>query len=791
MTLEEKIREKAKTTELEPESPDALYLKLLDTIRLYHPSDDLSLVEKAYALADDAHKDVKRKSGEPYIIHPLHVGIILAELELDKESIAAGLLHDVIEDTEYSYDDIVEMFSKEIAEIVDGVTKLTQLDFSQIELGKEDLQAENLRKMFLAMAKDIRVILIKLADRLHNMRTMEFQKPHKQIEKSRETMEIYAPLAQRLGIAKLQVELDDLALSYLDPENYTKLRTAIDSDNPERERFIQAIAADVKQHIFEDADIEGEVYGRAKHLFSIYKKMKNQNKELDQIYDIFAIRIVVNSVKDCYAALGIVHEMYTPVPGRFKDYIAMPKPNGYKSLHTTVMSKDGRPFEIQIRTKDMHRIAEYGIAAHWKYKETKKDPNEKRGYRKESELVAEQANAEINKMTWLRELLELQKDNKDNSEFVNEVKNELNMYTGDVFCFSPQGKVVHLPSGSTTIDFAYRIHTAVGNRMVGAIVNGKVQPISYVIQNGDRIQIQTSMNSNGPSRDWLKLCKSSAARTKIRQWFKAQNKPENIEQGRILLEKYCKNKNVNLGEISTTEAKELVMRKYGFMDWESVLAAVGHGGLKEGQVVNKMIQLAQANMPGMTDEEAMEKVEADKTARLNKEKERRSSKGKKQPSMFVFRDKDGKIDNSLDGTVCVCAHCCHPLPGDEIVGFTTRNRGITVHRSDCKNFLSFTEAERARVISIEWAGDVQSEAKASFSVGIVVYAYNRTGLIADVSRVLSENGYDIDDFHTTKSRDDISSMTVRINVKSMDSLSFIIKKLEQIPSVFDVKRTNG
>ncbi|MDO5411000.1 MAG: bifunctional (p)ppGpp synthetase/guanosine-3',5'-bis(diphosphate) 3'-pyrophosphohydrolase [Lachnospiraceae bacterium] len=779
MTLEEEIRERQKKEPVNPESPDMLYLRLVDTIRCYHPSDDISLVERAYRLADEAHGGIKRKSGEPYIIHPLHVAIILAELELDKESIAAALLHDVIEDTKYNYADIEKLFGKEIADLVNGVTKLTNLPYASSE--KEEIQAENLRKMFLAMAKDIRVIIIKLADRLHNMRTLQFMKPEKQIEKSRETMDIYSPLAQRLGISKVKIELDDIALSYLEPEAYKELKYQIEENTPEREKFVEGIVQEVKQHVYKETGIDAQVYGRVKHLFSIYKKMKNQNKRFDQIYDVFAIRAIVSSEKDCYAVLGIVHKMYTPVPGRFKDYIAMPKPNNYKSLHTTVVGKDGRMFEVQIRTEEMHRIAEYGIAAHWKYKEGKAGENITR--------------AEIDKMTWLRELLELQKDSENNSEFVNEVKSELNLFSDSVFCFTPQGKVINMPKGSTTIDFAYRIHTAVGNRMVGAVVNGKVQPISYEIQNGDRIQIQTSLNASGPSRDWLKLCKSPQARTKIRQWFKAQNRPENIEQGRAMLEKYCKAKNINFQEINTPAAREKVMHKYGFMDWNAVMAAVGHGGLKEGQVVNKMRELFSEKKPELTDEAVLEKFrqDADKNARLNKEKEREKAKNGVRFGQFVIKSFFGSGNGSAAGKgenmVCVCAHCCNPLPGDEIIGYVTRNRGIKVHRTDCKNFLSFSEAERARSIEVEWAD--QPESKDSYGVELLIYAYDRQGIIAAVSQTFAENNYNIEDFHTNRSHKGVATLIVRITVEGIDSLNFIVKKLRQIEGIYDIKRSNG
>ena len=484
-------------------SPDELYQELIGSVTKYHPSDDLSVIEKAYRIADEAHRGQRRKSGEPYIIHPLCVAIILADLELDKETIVAGLLHDVVEDTIMTSEQLKEEFGEEVELIVDGVTKLGQLNYSA---DKVEVQAENLRKMFLAMAKDIRVILVKLADRLHNMRTAKYWSPEKQKEKARETMDIYAPIAHRLGISKIKVELDDLSLKYLEPEVYYDLVEKIALKKDERQALVSSIVEDVKKHI-EAAGIQAQIAGRAKHFFSIYKKMVNQQKSLDQIYDLFAVRIIVDSVKDCYAALGVIHEMYKPIPGRFKDYIAMPKQNMYQSLHTTLIGPNGSPFEIQIRTFEMHRIAEYGIAAHWKYKEAA--DGKKSGSQREEE-----------KLTWLRQILEWQKDMSDNREFMTLLKSDLDLFNESVYCFTPAGDVKNLPNGSTPIDFAYSIHSAVGNRMIGARVNGKLVTIDYVIQNGDRIEVITSQNSKGPSRDWLKIVKSTQAKNKINQWFK-------------------------------------------------------------------------------------------------------------------------------------------------------------------------------------------------------------------------------------------------------------------------------
>ncbi|MCD8123466.1 MAG: bifunctional (p)ppGpp synthetase/guanosine-3',5'-bis(diphosphate) 3'-pyrophosphohydrolase, partial [Lachnospiraceae bacterium] len=642
----------------EKKTAEELYEELVETIRRYHPSDDLSQVEKAYRIARKQHEGQLRKSGEPYIIHPLRVAIILAELEMDKESIIAGILHDVVEDTDMTLEDVEREFGSDVALLVDGVTKLTRLSW---DADKTEIQAENLRKMFLAMAKDIRVIIIKLADRLHNMRTLQYMKPEKQKEKSRETLEIFAPLASRLGISKIKVELDNLALQYLQPEDYNKLIEDINQKKEAREDYIQQIVDEVRGHL-ETAGIRAEVYGRVKHYFSIYKKMLVQHKTLDQIYDLFAVRVLVDTVPDCYAVLGIIHEMYTPMPGRFKDYIAMPKANRYQSLHTTLIAKNGTPFEIQIRTYEMHKVAEYGIAAHWKYKEGKGGAS---------------LSSEEEKLSWLRQILEWQRDMSDNGEFLTSLKSDLNMFSENVYCFTPNGDVKSLPKGSTPIDFAYSIHSAVGNKMVGARVNDKLVPIDYEIQNGDRVEVITSQNTRGPSRDWLNLVKSPQAKNKINQWFKKQNKEENIVRGRDQLERYCKNKNISLPEISKPEYQEKVLRKYGFQEWDAVLAAIGHGGMKEGQVVNKLLEEKKKDERlHLTDEDVLQAV----------------TEGDRKPEL----KKTGKgiVVEGLDDLAVHFSRCCNPIPGDEIVGFVTRGRGISIHRTDCINVLNLPEVER-------------------------------------------------------------------------------------------------
>ena len=745
-------------------SPDVLYRDLVASIRKYHPSDDLSMIEKAYQLADNAHKDQKRKSGEPYIIHPLCVAIILADLEMDKETIAAGLLHDVVEDTVYTEEQLAEIFGKEVALLVDGVTKLTQLSWSA---DKVEMQAENLRKMFLAMAKDIRVIIIKLADRLHNMRTLQYMRPEKQKEKARETIEIYSPLADRLGISKIKIELDDLALRYLEPNVYKELEEKIALTSEARQKFIDDIIAEIKTHM-ENAEIRCEVNGRVKHFFSIYKKMLNQHKTLDQIYDIFAVRIIVDSVKDCYAALGVIHEMYKPIPGRFKDYIAMPKPNMYQSLHTTLIGTNGQPFEIQIRTFEMHRTAEYGIAAHWKYKESG------------SGQVA--AGDEAKKLSWLRQILEWQQDMSDNKEFLNAIKSDLDMFSDSVYCFTPTGDVKALPSGSTPIDFAYSIHTAVGNKMVGARVNGKLVNIDYVIQNGDRIEILTSQNSKGPSRDWLNIVKSTQAKNKINQWFRNEFKEENIIKGKELMMASAKAKGINYSDINRPEYQEKIIRKYGFHCWDDCLAAVGHGGLKEGQLVNRMYEAYKKDHPILiTDEDILaenNQPEDNTPAAKEKQKEHKSKSGITVKGLYDVSVRFSK--------------CCTPVPGDEIVGFVTRGRGVSIHRTDCINVLNLPDSERERLIEAEWQPDaIEQRSGEVYQTEIHIYGNNRTGLLVDVSKVFTERDIDIKSIFSKTSKQGIATIVVNFGTKSKNELRSLIEKLKQIDSVIDVERTTG
>jgi len=739
-------------------TPDVLYQELIKSVRKYHPSTDITMIEKAYRVAAGAHEGQLRKSGEPYIIHPLCVAIILADLELDKETIVSGILHDAVEDTVMTTEEIVKEFSAEVALLVDGVTKLGQLSYSK---DKIEIQAENLRKMFLAMAKDIRVILIKLADRLHNMRTLQYMRPEKQKEKARETMDIYAPIAQRLGISKVKNELDDLSLKYLEPEVYYDLKEQISDKKSAREAFVQRIVEEVKAHM-DTAGIEARVDGRVKHFFSIYRKMVNQSKTLDQIYDLFAVRIIVDSIKDCYAALGVIHEMYKPIPGRFKDYIAMPKPNMYQSLHTTLIGPNGQPFEIQIRTFEMHKTAEYGIAAHWKYKESS-----------DGKKSVDQQEAE--KMTWLRQILEWQRDMSDNKEFLNLLKSDLDLFSDSVYCFTPTGDVKTLPSGSTPIDFAYSVHSAVGNKMIGARVNGKLVTIDYRVQNGDRIEIITSQNSKGPSRDWLNLVKSTQAKSKINQWFKNEFKEDNILRGKELITQYCKVKAIIMSNILKTEFQQAVMRKYGFRDWDSVLAAIGHGGLKEGQVVNKMVEeYEKLHKKEITDEKVLEAVTESK-----------------EPKIKLTRSQSGIIVKGLSDVSVRFSKCCSPVPGDEIVGFVTRGRGVSVHRTDCVNVINLQESERMRLIDAEWQDMGQFASKEKYMTEIRIYANNRTGLLVDISRIFTERGIDMNSINARTSKQGTTTISVTFEIGGKEELQKITDKLYQVESILDVERATG
>ena len=740
--------------EEEHATPEELYSRLTDKIKRYHPSaGDLGAIDKAYNFAKKSHGDQKRKSGEPYIIHPFHTALILADLELDKESIMAGLLHDVMEDTKVTREQMISEFGEEVTDLVDGVTKLTKLDY---DADKVEKQAENLRKMFLAMAKDIRVILIKLADRLHNMRTLQYMTPEKQKEKSKETMEIYAPIADRLGISKIKIELDDLALRYLEPEKYKDLVDGVHLRLEHREEFMSQLIAEVAGYI-EKAGIKATIDGRVKHYFSIYKKMVNQHKTLDQIYDVFAIRIIVDTVMECYGALGVIHEKYTPVPGRFKDYIAMPKQNMYQSLHTTLIGPNGQPFEIQIRTMEMHKTAEYGIAAHWKYKEN----------------ITGEGDNEEQKISWLRQILEWQRDLSDNHEFLNLLKDDLNMFSENVYCFTPNGDLKSLPNGSTPIDFAYSIHSAVGNKMVGARVNGKMVNIDYKIQNGDQVEVVTSNNSNGPSMDWLKIVKSTQAKNKINQWFKLQNKEENIIKGKELIDKYCKSKGIVLQDILKPEYMEKVRLKYSYKDWNSLVASVGHGGLKEGQIVNKLVEeYNKTHRKEITDQDVLNSTIGEKAE--NK----------------THTSKSGIIVEGMDDVAVRFSKCCSPVPGDEIIGFVTRGRGVSIHRTDCINIINLPDFERGRLIEASWAAD-EGKQDGKYMTEIVIYAHNRVGILTDLYKIFTEKNIDVNSINSRTSKSEIATISMSFAIQGTEELNSLISRIRQIDSIIDIERTTG
>lgn len=729
---------------------EELYQELIEKIKFYHPGKDFSMVEKAYNIAREAHGEQVRKSGEPYIIHPICVGIILSELELDIETIVAGLLHDVVEDTLYSTDDITKLFNEEVALLVDGVTKLEKFEYSSLE----ELQAENYRKMFLAMAKDIRVIIIKIADRLHNMRTLNFMSPEKQKQKAQETLDIYAPLADRLGISKIKSELEDLSLRYIEPEAYYDLADKIKRKQSEREAYVRKIMVEIEGHC-KESEIECEVTGRPKHFFSIYKKMKNQNKTLDQIYDLFAVRVIVKTVRDCYEVLGIVHEMYKPVPGRFKDYIAIPKPNMYQSLHNTLIGPEGEPFEVQIRTIEMHKTAEYGIAAHWKYKEGK---------------TGLEDDKEDAKLSWLRQILEWQKDLSDNKEFIDTVKGDLDAFNENVYCFSPTGEVKSLPSGSTPIDFAYSIHSAIGNTMVGARVNNKIVKLDYKLNNGDRVEIITSQNTRGPSMDWLKFAKSSQAKNKINQWFKKVNKEENIIKGKELLERDAKRKGLVYSELVSSERMKAILSRYGFRDWDSLCATIGHGGLKEGQVINRLNEDYQ--------KELVKKQTAEELLKKNEELFKKTSENTNKKHKHTT----GIIVHGVGDIAVRYSRCCNPVPGDEIVGFVTRGRGTSIHRTDCVNIINLNEDDRRRLIDAQW--HIEKE-DAAFTAEIRVIGRDKIGYLAEITRILSEDGIYVKNVNARTSKyNAIVDLVLMVNNKDeLEALSRKIMKIEGIESI--------
>ena len=728
------------------EVKDVTINEVINEVKKHNRKADTKLILKAYNYANDNHKGQLRKSGEPYIIHPLQVAYILATIELDESTICAALLHDVVEDTEITHQDIINEFGQEIADMVEGVTKLGKL---QQYTTVQEQQVEDYRKMFLAMGKDIRVILIKLADRLHNMRTLKFLSRDRQIANAKETMDLYAPLANRLGMYSLKWELEDLSFKYLYPEEYREIVEGIDKKRDERLIFIEKIMDKIRAEL-KAQHIDAEVTGRAKHLYSIYRKMKRDNKTLDQIYDLFALRILVNSVKDCYAALGVVHELYSPMPGRFKDYIAVPKPNMYQSIHTTLLGEKGTPFEVQIRTWDMHRIAEYGIAAHWAYKEA--------SYfgRKQSVKVEE------DKLAWLRETLEWQKDMQDPQEFLNTLKTEL--FEDEVYVFTPKGEIKVLPRGATPIDFAYIIHAEIGHHMTGCKINSKMMPIITPLKNGDIVEIITSDNSKGPSRDWLKFVKSTSAKNKILSWFKKAQKAENIEKGKELIEKELKRIGFSHSDLFKQEYIEPMLEKYRYKNLDEMYAAVGFGANSAVKIIARMLQEYRK-------EHEEENIE-EKIAELSKARQRKT-----KPS------NSGIIVKGIDNCLVKLSKCCNPLPGDEIVGYITRGRGVSVHRKDCVNVKDLISEEN-RMIDVEWYDESQS----SYQVDIEICSNDRSGLLMDILREIGTTKAKILGVNTKTTKERIAIIDVTLEVENLDELNKAQKVIRKVDSVYEVRR---
>ena len=726
--------------------------EILDKIKKYAPNADVTPVIKAYELAKSAHAGVFRKSGEPYIIHPIAVANILADLELDMEVIAAGLLHDVVEDTPYTYEDITELFGKDIADLVDGVTKLGKIKYQT----KEESQAENLRKMFLAMAKDIRVILIKLADRLHNMRTLKFMPEEKAKYKAKETLEIYGGIAHRIGISKIKWELEDLALKYIDPEGYRELSDKITMKRSQRQEYIDKIVHLLEEK-FKEVDINCEVSGRPKHFYSIYKKMKKKNKTFEEIYDLTAVRIIVDTVKDCYAVLGMVHTMWIPMPGRFKDYIAMPKPNLYQSLHTTVIGPDGEPVEIQIRTHEMHEIAENGIAAHWKYKE---------GITGNQDAKMEQ------KLKWLRQMMEWEKDVQDPHEFLDALKDDV--FNSQVYVFTPKGDVIELPAGSTPIDFAYRVHTNVGNKCTGAKINGKIVPINYKLQNGEIVEVITSSNSTGPSRDWLNIVQTPTARNRIRQWFKKERREENIERGTDILEKEFKRYNIPYKNSSIQKFLNQVAKKFNQPTLEDLIATIGYGGIATSQVMPKVRDFYNKEDNRQEKEKRMQEKE-DKIKKNFDEHEYAKKRKKKDNGITV---------KGLDNILVRFAKCCNPLPGDDIVGYITKGRGVAIHRRDCTNIKLDDEFLQNRLVEVEW----NNPEKSKFEGEVKIIAVDRVGLLNDIIHVVSMEKLSISGINCRVLKDNTANISLLVEVNDISELKQLMKKIKSIPGVDDVSR---
>ncbi len=727
--------------------------ELINNIRKYAKDADISLVEKAYCFGKKAHKGQYRKSGEPYFIHPIAVANILSEMELDIETIIAGLLHDVVEDTEYTYEDIKREFGTEVADLVDGVTKLGKIKYQS----KEETQAENLRKMFLAMAKDIRVILIKLADRLHNARTFKYLPPEKAKSKSIETLEIYGGIAHRLGISMIKWELEDIALRFIDPEGYYDLVEKIAKKRSQREAYIDNVV-NILNKTFNEINVKCSVYGRPKHFYSIYKKIQDKHKSFEEIYDLMAVRIIVDTVKDCYAVLGMVHTLWKPIPGRFKDYIAMPKPNMYQSLHTTVIGPDGEPVEIQIRTKEMHTIAEYGIAAHWKYKE--------------GNTGNRQANVE-EKLQWLRQMMEWEKDLKDPHEFMDALKEDV--FNSQVYVFTPRGDVIELPAGATPIDFAYRVHTNVGNKCVGAKIDGRIVPIDYKLQNGNIVEILTSPNSNGPSRDWLNIVKTPNAKSRIRQWFKKERVEENIERGNIILEKEFKRYNIPVKDINIDKYMQQVAKTFNQPTVDDLIATIGYGGIMGSQVAQKIKEIY---------EKENRKIQKEKNEEIN-DFDKHNIGDAEYKKKRKSNNTQGVYVKGLDNILIRYAKCCNPLPGDGIIGYITKGRGVAIHRTDCPNAKASEDAFfQNRLVEVSWSNATVTK----FEAEIQIRGIDRKGIINDITHVVAVDKVGLNGINARKSKDSIVSINLLVEVEGTEPLTLLMKKLRAIPGVEDVYR---
>ena len=734
---------------------DEQFEKLENTVREYNPGADFKRIRESYEFAKQHHGEQRRKSGELYITHPLAVAQIVAEeLHLDSESIEAALLHDVIEDTDATYDDVAKLTSPTVADLVEGVSKLTRIQYAT----KEDEQMENLRKMLIAMSKDIRVILIKISDRLHNMRTMEYQTPAKQKQKSLETMEIYAPIAHRLGMQRMKWELEDLSLKYLDPIGYDEIVSKLDAKRPEYEAFMNRTQAQIDQRL-KEMHIDHIVYGRMKHPYSIYRKMFSQNKSLDEIFDLFAFRVVVDTVSDCYNVLGVIHDLYKPILGRFKDYIGTPKPNGYQSLHTTVMGNEGIPFEVQIRTTEMHEIAEYGVAAHWKYKQN-----------------GQGAGTE-GKYEWVRRLLENQ-EGADAEEFIHSLK--VDMFADEVFVFTPNGDVQNLPAGATPIDFAYAIHSAVGNRMIGAKVNNRIVTLDHVLKNGDIVEILTSKNAKGPSRDWMKIAKSNEARSKIRQWFKKEKRDENIANGRSAFDAELRHCGIAMKDVLDPEFLPVLLKKVAYPTLDDLYAAIGYGGFTAQKAVSRI----QGELQRRQQQRQQEQMLAEAVAEPKEDP--KPADTPKQPK--AVKSEQGIIVEGLDNCLVKFSKCCTPVPGDDIVGFITRGYGVSVHRADCPNASEEKRKEQpGRWIHVSWGTDTND----SYPTTIEAVCKDRLNLLLDVSAALSTTKTFVLGLNSRSTEDGFAIIRIEIQIKDGAQLSTLMNKLHQISGVLQVNRPVG